>query len=171
MPAKPPPQCPHTSEQTVYTTPELLASIQARFGLIGFDAASNNAHVCRFWAGPGSAIATDGLVIDWPRDCIVWINPPFAQCRAWARKCAAEADRGVRSLLLTPLSPETSWYEQHVEGHALVLALRPRVRFVGHSADFPKGLMLSCFGFGETPRLETWRWRPVAPRKTRARHT
>lgn len=167
MPRKPPAQRPHGSEQTVFTPPVLLAAVQARFGPIGLDAASCAPHVCEWWLGPGSILASDGLGVPWIPERLTWINPPFNACGRWAEKCKHEAERGVRSLLLTPLSPETRWYEQHVEGHALVLALRPRVRFVGHTADFPKGLMLSCFGFGETPRIETWRWRAWTPRKKR----
>lgn len=155
-----PAQHPATSNQDVQTPPEFLAAVRERFGRIIFDAAAAAPNVCAAWAGPGSAIAADGLVIAWPRDGLVWCNPPYRDCRAWAAKCAAEARRGVRAVLLTPLSLETRWFEA-VERECCALVLRPRLQFVGHDQVYPKGLMLSCFGSDVTGgMIIPWRWRP-----------
>jgi hypothetical protein len=154
-----PAQRPHDSVQYVQTPPEFLAAVQRRFGSIHVDAAAAAPNVCPVWFGPGSSVAADGLAIEWPRRALVWINPPFRYCGLWAQKCAREAQRGVTSLLLTPLSLETRWFEA-VESAVHCLVLRPRLKFVGHKNVFPKGLMLSAFGFEALPGgvIRSWRW-------------
>jgi hypothetical protein len=58
--------------------------------------------------------------------------------------------------MLTPASVSTEWFNDSVHGQALVLAIRPRIKFVGHADPYPKDLILSCYG--EPPGFDTWRW-------------
>ena len=99
----------------------------------GFDALTQN------WTGPGLA----------------FLNPPYDNIAPWAKKCA-ESKR--RIAFLVPLTC-SNWAANYVHGHALVLGLRPRLRFVGHEQGYPKDLMLAIYGV--TPadrRFECWRW-------------
>ncbi len=44
----------------------------------------------------------DGLLIDWPRDKAVYVNPPYnrGQLSKWIKKCHSEAIRGSLVVLL-----------------------------------------------------------------------
>lgn len=153
-----PKQKPHESAQAVLTPPDFLAAVEKRFGPIKLDAAASAPNVCPWHFGPGG-LAPDGLAVDWLIGGLVWVNPPFRDCGVWAQKCAAEARRGVFSVLLTPISLETRWFEA-VEHECQALVLRPRLKFVGHEHDYPKGLLLSVFGGGTRGVIEPWRWKP-----------
>ena len=66
-------------------------------------------------------------------------------------------DRDSLLLLLVPASVGSNWYAENIHGRALVLALSPRVRFVGHSGPFPKDLILAAYG--KATGFDCWRWR------------
>lgn len=59
--------------------------------------------------------------------------------------------------MLSPAAVSTRWFAEHVHGKALVLALRPRIRFVGHEGDCPKDMMISLYGLRAGFAL--WRWK------------
>ncbi len=82
-------------------------------------------------------------------------------------KCAASAPYGQderRIFMLVPASVGASWFAEHVHEKALVLALAPRLQFVGQARPSAKDSLLCVYG--EHPGFQTWRWRsskaPVA---------
>ena len=98
----------------------------------------------------------------------LWLNPPFSKIEPWAAKCAASAPFGQdqrRVFLLVPAGVGSEWFAQHIHEKALVLAVRPRLTFVGHSAPYPKDTILAVFG--EPPGFETWRWQTLQARRTK----
>jgi len=155
------------SEQVVGTPRELLNAVESRFGKLDFDIAATpeNCVVPRYMGdlthffGPGSARAADALAEDWSvLDGNLWLNPPFADIKPWARKCA-ETTTGPttrRIFFLVPLTT-ANWACDYVHGKALVLGLAPRVKFTNHKTAFPKDLMLAVYG--ESPKFETWKWK------------
>lgn len=101
----------------------------------------------------------DALARDWTQlGGNLWLNPPFANIMPWAAKCRAFGPRGGprRILFLTPASVGSDWFASHVHGAARVLALSPRLRFVGAADHYPKDCMLSVFG--DEPGFDVWRW-------------
>lgn len=42
----------------------------------------------------------------------VFCNPPYSDVTSWVRKAIAEADDGIRSLLLVPNSTDTAWWHE-----------------------------------------------------------
>jgi hypothetical protein len=153
--------------QDYCTPPELLAAVQARFGRITFDAACtlDNAVAINGYHYP----AYDALERDWRDElegCVVWCNPPFGKSGEFAR-VATESQREPnmtghappRVLLLVPASVGTSWFAIYVHGKALVLALSPRVKFVGQAQGINRDLMLCVYGPDITPGFEPWRWK------------
>lgn len=70
----------------------------------------------------------------------------------------AEGRAGVCIALLTPASVSTDWFDEFVYGNALVLPIRPRLKFVGMDEYYPKDLMLSIFGL-KPAGFEPWRWK------------
>jgi phage N-6-adenine-methyltransferase len=145
------------SKQDYETQPELLAAVVRRFGALSFDLACSgpsNAKAPHFFTE-----AQDSLAQDWAQlGGNLWLNPPFTRIDPWAAKCRAFAPRGGprRILFLTPASVGSAWFAAHVHGAALVLALNPRLRFVGASDDYPKDCILSVFG--AAPDFDVWRW-------------
>lgn len=153
-----PEQKPHRSEQDVETPREFIEAVIARFGPIEFDLAADglNKQATYFFSKDN-----DALNQDWWEECPsgnLWLNPPFAKIAPWAKKCAEEAKyrRGF-ILMLTPASVGANWFARHVEGKAYVLALSPRLTFVGHTRSYPKDLCLSVYGHG-FKGFDSWRW-------------
>lgn len=152
---------PH-APQNYRTPPELLAAVQERFGKIQFDLA----------CGLDDAVAPmgyhhpqyDALERDWYEELMgltCWANPPFGLSGEFARK-AAESQRGIHSphiLLLVQASVGSNWFAEHVHGKARVLALSPRVKFVGMAQGINRDLMLCCYGPWQ-PEFLPWRWKP-----------
>ena len=66
---------------------------------------------------------------------------------------------GRRILLLTPASVGSRWFADHVWGHALVLALSPRLTFVGETHPYPSDLILSVYDPEMERGFAPWRWR------------
>ena len=145
----------HGSNQVVRTPDALLASVQARFGKIEFDLA----------ASPDNAVAEryyteqdDALRQDWSKVGLAWCNPPFAKFSKFTAKAASEAKKGARIVMLATAGVSTNWWAKSVEGHAMVIPIK-RVRFVGHSADFPKDMVILVYGFGMSGYARQWDWR------------
>jgi site-specific DNA-methyltransferase (adenine-specific) len=153
-----PPQKPGQSEQTVQTPRDFMDAVVGLFGAMTFDlaATSDNAQCERFFSA-----ADDSLKQDWTAlDGNLWLNPPYENIDPWAAKCALSSPPGQvdrRIFLLVPASVGSAWFAMHVHEKALVLAFRPRLKFVGHSKSYPKDCALAVFG--EPPAFETWRWR------------
>ena len=182
---KMPPQRPGSSAQDVTTPFELVEAVEARFGPIAWDlaATAENAQGGRTPGGlaslrrygPGSAAGEDALVQPWERlQGTTFCNPPFGNIAPWAERAARslaavrlDAARRHRHdwrlCLLTPANVGSNWFVEHIHGRALVLALNPRVRFVGHEDDYPQSLILSVFGADRTG-FEPWRWCDRVPR-------
>jgi len=152
-----------SSTQDYQTQPEFLAAVADRFGRIDWDLAAHDRNaVCPRYLGPGSHVADDALSVDWlevvgPRS-VAWLNPPFADIRPWAAKCARLSERGGWTLLLVPASVGTNWWSEHVHGKGFAFWLSPRLTFVGETHPYPKDLALVAWGFGVTG-AEPWRWK------------
>src|SRR5678816_1978465 len=128
------------SRQDWETPPDLMAAVIARFGPIYADLAANASN------RKASVFLDEGLnslAGDWPTSWEYWLNPPFGNIAPWAAKCAQWAKTGTgRIRLLVPASIGSRWFSEHVHDKALVLALQPRLTFVGATAPYPKDCML-----------------------------
>jgi phage N-6-adenine-methyltransferase len=164
-----PEQKPHRSKQNYRTPSDFFGAANELFGPFELDLAAVDGTLCRNWLGPGSELAEDSLSVSWiervnfltagrPAPVVCWLNPPFADIRPWARKCAQEASRDRRIVMLTPSSLGAEWYCDAVQGHALTLVVRPRITFVGCDDPYPKDLAIHLFGF-RMVGIGTWRWK------------
>jgi phage N-6-adenine-methyltransferase len=157
-----PEQKPGRSAQEVGTPRAFLDAVEKRFGPLKWDlAADESNHVTERWFGPG-APGEDSLTCSWwmcPPG-LLWLNPPYGNIGPWAAKCASIVDPH-RIAFLVPASVGSNWFAEHVDGKALVLFLRPRLTFVGHTQSYPKDLILAVYG--EKPGYECWRWRGSSP--------
>lgn len=170
MPRKTPRQKPHESEQSVGTPREFLHAIEGRFGPIVIDlaATAGNAVVPEYF-GPGSPYGEDSLQQNWVRRGLSYLNPEFGYIPPWAKKAAVEGALGAQVALLVPASLGSDWYVDHVKDRAMVLILKPRLTFVGHSDQYPKDLMLCLFGPRWFGGVFHWYWdaeiQPQLPRR------
>ena len=89
--------------------------------------------------------------------CDLFLNPPFADIEPWAKKCATTVRSG-RVFLLVPASVGSNWYATHVHGRAHVVAISPRVTFVGQEQGYIKDLIIALYS-GVRGGFSTWRWR------------
>jgi phage N-6-adenine-methyltransferase len=150
-----PVQKPGRSKQDYATPRELIDAVEARFRRLDWDlaASAENRKAAQFYS-----IADDSLRQDWTKlTGNLWLNPPFADIEPWAAKCAASTGPGRRIFLLTPASVGSNWFAEHVFDKACVIALRPRMTFVGATDPYPKDLILSVFG--RPAGFELWRWK------------
>jgi len=155
-----PAQKPGKSKQDYGTPSELIHAIGVEFSAtFSVDLAANalNRKITRY-LGPGSEYGEDSLAVDWAKfSGDAWLNPPFADIEPWAKKCATTVRSG-RIFLLTPASVGSNWYLAHVHGRAHVVAISPRVTFVGAEDPYPKDLILSVWS-GIRGGFSCWRWK------------
>jgi len=144
-----------TSRQDYETPTSLILAVENRFGKIGFDlaASTHNAKAKKFFS-----VADDSLSQDWSalNPSLLWLNPPFANIAPWAEKCWRSSQQGCRILFLVPGSVGANWFGKFVLSKSHIMALSPRLQFVGAKDPYPKDCILCGFGFPTA--FEFWRW-------------
>jgi phage N-6-adenine-methyltransferase len=159
----PPPQKPHRSKQDYCTPRPFLHAVERRLGITAwaFDiAADETNHVGdaqHYWSEQEDALHRDWLSL--PRKGWSWLNPPFADIRPWAYRCALYGNAPRKIALLVPASVGSDWYRDYVDRRALVLALNGRLAFMPDQPRwlYPKDCVLALYGV--TPGFEVWNWR------------
>lgn len=152
-----PAQKPGRSEQSVGTDPQLVEAVISRFGPLAIDLAASPENTLvphLYFTEADDSLKQGWGLIGGNR----WLNPPFSNITPWAAKCAATAGHALsRTLFLVPASIGSNWFANHVHGKALVLALNPRLTFVGHKNPYPRDTVLCIYG--ETPGFDVWHWK------------
>lgn len=152
-------QKPGRSKQDYGTPWAFIKACEARFGEIVWDLAASHENK----KAPNCFTKEqDTFKFHWDEDCLLgtkWLNPEFADLDPYATKCATECrfSRNGFTLLLTPASIGSGWFQRHVLGKAMVLGISPRLQFEGTTAPYPKDLMLSVYGYGLSG-FDQWRW-------------
>lgn len=153
-----------SSNQDVQTPPELIAAIQHQFNVKEWmmDLAANEKNTVaglRF-LGPGSPVCEDSFKYQWPLAGDCWLNPPYADIEPWASRCFhLRQKRDGRIFMLIPASTGANWCRDYVLNQAHVIAIAPRVTFVGHTHPYPKDLLLTIYS-QVVGGVSTWRWKP-----------
>ena len=116
-----------TSRRQDWTTPlRFYRELDAEFHFTLDAAASDENAKCAHYF----TAQTDGLKQSWEGHT-VWCNPPYNEVGKWAEKAAAEAERGVTSILLTFARTDTRWFHDHVLGKAEIRFVKGRIHFGG----------------------------------------
>lgn len=147
--------------QEVGTDPLLFEVLNRRFNFT-WDLACNednclvkDGETVSGWSQP----EFDSLIMPWyAHDGWQWLNPPFKDIKPWAMKCAEEARKGAKIVMLTPASVGSKWFADHVYPNAYVRILTGRVTFQGHSTPYPKDVMISIFD-NFHKGFDIWDWR------------
>ncbi len=159
---KMPAQKPRTSKQDYSCPWPFIDAVEHHFGKLEWDlAASEDNCVVRNAAGARSrqffSEEEDSLAQNWSAiGGLQFLNPPFDNITAFAKKCAEEASPRSPILLLTPASVGANWFWEHVRPNAVVYAT-DRIQFVGAPHVYPKDLMISHF-IGGAQGFGRWRW-------------
>ncbi len=148
-----------------YTPSDLLTVIMSALGVTEWtmDPCSPGLGVSPVRAARHVTAAQDSLsLLSWgaPDDAL-FVNPPFSRLPAFAGRCAAEAARCLRIVLLVPASrPGARWWRDHVAGGGGdVIYLGRRLRFTSPNGEgdavAPFDTALVCWGWpgGAVERL------------------
>lgn len=161
-----PAQRPGESKQDYETPWELIRAVEVLLGRafdVDLAARADNAKAPRFVTPEENTFK-----VEWSMayaGCLAWLNPEFGDIGPYAERCSQHG--GVNDLqivMLTPASIGSNWYAEHVHEKALIVGLRPRITFAGAPDPYPKDLMLSLFGFGQTG-IDVWEWKQSKRRK------
>jgi len=143
------------TEQDVGTDPRLFSALNSHFGFNYDLACTKENMLCKFGLTPSE----DSLSVDWHKlDGFLWLNPPFGDCKTWAKKCHEESLKGAKIVLLTPASVGPTWFRDFIYKKAKVRFLNGRLTFVGHKQPYPRDLVISIYdniNFG----MDIWNWR------------
>jgi len=156
-----PVQKPGRSKQNYETPWPFVEIVKRRLGIDEFDidlaADETNTKAPVWLTAQEDALSLD---VPWRAEGWCWLNPPFANIGAWARKCAeAAADLDTRIAFLVPASVGSNWYRDYVhKAHARALFLNGRITFVGEQDPFPKDLMLVLYQYGNQGN-DVWSWK------------
>jgi phage N-6-adenine-methyltransferase len=139
------------NEQDCWQTPEEVLELVREVAPINLDPCTTRDNPTR-----AQLIWTDNKFDDalnnwWPGEGLVYINPPYSQMAAWAKKLAYEVKRsGMRReyIALLPARTDTRWWHELVEARpARVCFWKGRLKFnrpdgtPGQSAPFPSALL------------------------------
>lgn len=171
---KMPAQNRHKSVQSVGTPPEFIqaACRKLRIAYFSWDLAADVANTVTRYHPHTQGFeryfdkATDALVQDWThgghrfhQGYWNWLNPEFSNIAPWARKCVEEAERGACTAMLVPSSTGANWWNDYVHGYGYVLALRGRIKFLGHVDQYPKDLALILYTPTGFNGYDLWDWK------------
>lgn len=163
-----PQQKPGKSKQDYSTPADFLGAAKRRLGIVDFchDFAAHAGNAkARTWFGPGSDSHVDALKApNWARYCRTgwgFLNPEFANIDPWAERCKQTAADGGHVAFLVPAGVGANWFRDHVDGHALVLALNGRLAFIEGQPDwlYPKDCIFALYSPLVPPGFEVWSWR------------
>lgn len=87
--------------------------------------------------------AFDGLSQVWDGRC--WMNPPYGRSIGkWTTKARESASRGTLVVGLLPARTDTQWWHRDVEGSAIIVFLKGRLKFGGskQGAPFPSAIAI-----------------------------
>lgn len=73
----------HVSKQDVETPADFLQAVTTRFGRPTADLA------CTIENAKAPDAFVEGDARPWPREGLLWLNPPFGDIAPWAARCAA----------------------------------------------------------------------------------
>lgn len=138
------------------TPPEFLSAVRERFGEIVFDLAATPGHEVApaYYSPEQNSLNQDWINLPGP---VVFLNPPFANIRPWARKLSECRELRRWTLMLVPASMGSLWWATYVLHQCYAFGI-PRIKFVGAESLYPKDLALICAGYGVSG-ASYWDWR------------
>lgn len=151
-----PVQKPHRSKQDYGTPWEFIDAVEKIWGPVVFDLAASyeNTKALKFFGEGQNSLDQAWSTLEGN----LWLNPPYTDIGAWAKKAAFEHVIGRNKIfMLVPASVGSNWFAEHVHGKAAVIAVSPRLTFEGCKDPYPKDCILAIYG--ETPCFDVWRWK------------
>lgn len=155
-----PEQKPGRSEQVVCTPKDFLTALKGRLAIEEFAvdlAASQDNAVADAYYDEND----DALIQEWASPTGGWgfCNPPYADIEPWVAKAWLEARKGASIAMLLPASVGSNWWKAYVDQRAYVLLLNGRLTFVGHTAPYPKDLVVALYTPYAGHGYQVWTWK------------
>lgn len=84
----------------------------------------------------------DGLSKNWDDD-VVFMNPPYSDCKRWMKKALESAKKGATVVCLVPARTDTKWWHDYAM-HGEIRLIKGRLKFGGgkNSAPFPSAIIV-----------------------------
>lgn len=144
-----------------YETPDEFFRLCDREFVFQWDLAAHEENrKCPLWYGPGSPYSADSLSQPWYQNGgFLWLNPPFADIKPWARKCLEESGNGASVVMLTLASTGANWFRDYCWDRCQIRFLNGRLKFKGADGPFPKDLALYVFSPYVKRGAEIWDWK------------
>lgn len=144
----------HESEQVVETPRVFIDAVEARFGPLDVDLACSAVN-----QKAPARLHRDALKQPWDvlRGSLLHSRDIFRAHGSTFAYGGLHRHRTGLAFLLVPASIGSDWFRTSVQRDAMVLALSPRLTFVGHANAYPKDLILAVYGYG-LRGFDSWRW-------------
>ena len=92
----------------------------------------------------------NGLIQSWaPYRC--WMNPPYSNIYPWCQKAYEESQKGATVVGLLPTWTAEPWYHEFISGHAEVIFLNGRVKFLRPDGTRTNPMMASMIVIWRPP--------------------
>lgn len=144
------------TEQSVGTDPLFWQILNAHFGFTHDLACTRDNQLCKFGLTPSD----NSLSVDWHKlEGWLYLNPPYNQIQPWAEKCWVESQLGAKVVMLVPASVGANWFRDYLWLKATVRVLNGRLTFVGHTAPYPKDLLIAIYHPRIFKNLDLWEWK------------
>lgn len=84
----------------------------------------------------------DGLSKDWSGE-VVFMNPPYSDCKSWMKKAMESADIGATVVCLVPSRTDTKWWHEYaMRGEIRLIKGRLKFGDAKDSAPFPSAIIV-----------------------------
>jgi phage N-6-adenine-methyltransferase len=138
----------------VWSTPQhVFDALNAEFNFT-LDPCSDgfNAKCPKFYS-----IYDSGLAHDWGTE-VVFMNPPYSDCKTWMRKAYEASQSGATVVCLVPSRTDTVWWHDYAMRGEIRL-IRGRLKFGDqkNSAPFPSAVIVFRPGATGRPTVNAWR--------------
>ena len=141
-----------------WRTPKPLFELsEVFFGNFVFDlAADEHNHLCpEYYTEQDNA-----LIMPWPKNGLLWCNPPYSLKKEFIDKASAETKDGAEVVMLLPSDTSTKWFNK-LSMFADLVFLTGRVSFLNEENvpinGNPGGSVLAHF-YSNSPSEEVYFW-------------
>lgn len=130
------------------TPPEFFKNLNDEFGFTLDPCCTIDSALC----GKFFTEEEDGLAQDWGTN-VVFVNPPYSQCRKWVKKAYESSLNGATVVMLIPARTDTRMFHDYIYDYTKwkprpgveIRFIKGRLRFVGAQSSAPFPSMVVVF--------------------------
>jgi len=93
----------------------------------------------------------DGLEIEWSKDQVSYVNPPYNSIPLWLEKATEEMQLGRTIVCLLPCRTGANWFHDYlIEQSAEIRFVKQGIKFKGYARKSPFPVCIAVFRPGHT---------------------